>query len=711
MLGLCQSVKHIRVQIIDEVTNQYLPNYYIRINKDTLNSDVKGQIYIRTIADSCIIVPLQNDLSFNGFRLFITKDTNFIVYVSKFSNIKAVKLKYQLPNEIKINENILTLSQKFLTNLSLPLATNDPIHLLKFLPGVSTSQEMNSGLNIRGANYDNTTIYIDHIPVPNVSHSFGLISLFDMGSIRHIDYYTNNVPSTYGGRGSSYIKFHGRDPSLKDFHGDVFISPFVTSFNTDLRLKKDKLAISLGFRQFLFSKFYNDLVPLFSDFNDQNVKLKYLINDKSLLRLSFLKYTDKLNAKFNFGLPINDTIKWNYRAFGFNYTYFFPKSKTLEVTGFYNNFNINNFAQSDFEKINRTQKEYNLKAQISTNSTQKYKLDYGLETSFRFTKSPSDIFGLLNQQKLIISVFADQKYIWNKVSIFLNSRLNQTNDKILPIPEMRLRVQKKLTKSTFGIELNQYVNFYHTLTNNLIPIPIDFKFLSNNQFKPQQINEGLLTYKMFANKITFSSILFYRNHKNSLDLKTLNQTNDVNPNNISGVKHTSYGLELFSSINIDKRNMLNIGYTYSRAFLKSSNINLGLLYPANYDRPHNLNALYKFTLKRFSFTATFTVQSGRPITLPLFLTSSSNIPVFSLRNEERLPLFHKLDVGFFYKFNEKGKVIHSLQLNFYNIYFRKNIYAIIWATNPNPTSYADAYQFYYFSAFPFLPSLSYHLRF
>ena len=120
-----------------------------------------------------------------------------------------------------------------------------------------------------------------------------------------------------------------------------------------------------------------------------------------------------------------------------------------------------------------------------------------------------------------------------------------------------------------------------------------------------------------------------------------------------------------------------------------------------------MNVLYQFKFKKLQLTSQFTLQSGRALTVPIFV-GYSNTPFYSLRNEYRLPLFHKLDIGFQYNIMDKPKFKQILQFHLYNVYARKNIYAVIY--DKPPTAFST-YEFHYFSLFPFLPSFSYQIKF
>jgi outer membrane receptor for ferrienterochelin and colicin len=173
------------------------------------------------------------------------------------------------------------------------------------------------------------------------------------------------------------------------------------------------------------------------------------------------------------------------------------------------------------------------------------------------------------------------------------------------------------------------------------------------------------------------------------------------------MNHVSYGVEALSNININEKHSFVLSYTLSKSTMQNDSVNLGLLYPTSYDRPHNFNLLYSFKYKRFTFTSTFTWQSGRVATVPLFVAYANATPIYSLRNEYRLKPFHKMDIGFQYSFRNKGKVKQFLNVNLYNVYSRKNTYAVIWGDINN----TRIPEFKYLTAFPILPSFSYSIKF
>jgi len=78
-----------------------------------------------------------------------------------------------------------------------------------------------------------------------------------------------------------------------------------------------------------------------------------------------------------------------------------------------------------------------------------------------------------------------------------------------------------------------------------------------------------------------------------------------------------------------------VSYTYSRTFLKMDDslagqqVNNGEYYPANFDKPHNLNVILNYSFShRYSTSFNVVYNTGRPITLP--------IAVFNLAGSQRI---------------------------------------------------------------------------
>jgi hypothetical protein len=133
--------------------------------------------------------------------------------------------------------------------------------------------------------------------------------------------------------------------------------------------------------------------------------------------------------------------------------------------------------------------------------------------------------------------------------------------------------------------------------------------------------------------------------------------------------------------------LFSLGYTYSRAFIRSLStlkeevINDGQRFPSNFDKPSDLVfTLNYFFSRRFSFSTNYTWSTGRPVTYPVATYSMYDeiLVHYSDRNKYRIPEYSRLDLSF----NIAGSLRkHKLAnpnwtFSVYNLLGRDNVYSV-----------------------------------
>ncbi len=159
------------------------------------------------------------------------------------------------------------------------------------------------------------------------------------------------------------------------------------------------------------------------------------------------------------------------------------------------------------------------------------------------------------------------------------------------------------------------------------------------------------------------------------------------------------------------------GYTYSRTFIKSQStyneekINSGDWFPSNYDKPNDLVLTFNYLYsRRFSFSANYTWNTGRPVTYPVTTYNMyDNILIhYSDRNRYRLPDYSRLDLSLKIGGNLKThRLGHpSWTFSVYNLLGRKNVYSVYF------TKEEDIYKGYRLSVFgAAIPSITFSFDF
>jgi hypothetical protein len=140
-------------------------------------------------------------------------------------------------------------------------------------------------------------------------------------------------------------------------------------------------------------------------------------------------------------------------------------------------------------------------------------------------------------------------------------------------------------------------------------------------------------------------------------------------------------------------------------------VNNGEYFPANYDKPHDFSVVanYKFT-RRFSVSANFVYQTGRPVTYPIgsYEFNNAEYVFYSDRNKFRIPDYYRLDLSFNMEGNHKiKKFAHSFwNFSIYNVLGRNNPYSVFFVTENGEL---QAYKSSIFSI-P-VPTITYNFKF
>ena len=185
----------------------------------------------------------------------------------------------------------------------------------------------------------------------------------------------------------------------------------------------------------------------------------------------------------------------------------------------------------------------------------------------------------------------------------------------------------------------------------------------------------------------------------------------------------SYGAEFMLRKNTGKLTGWT-SYTYSQTALQikgdfvQNTINNGNYYPANYNRPHNLNLVMNYEHdKRFSYSLNFTYASGRPATFPKdrYFVGGVFVPNYTDRNQDKIPDYHRLDLSATIESNPdklrswKSSWVFAI----YNVYAYRNAYSVFFRTkNDNSQEFYNRGQASQLSVFgTIIPSITYNFKF
>ena len=182
----------------------------------TTNSD--GQFVLVDIP----AVPCSLMISYIGYRSVTIGYDNSGPQKQLDIRLKMEALDFQavdvIADEYQIMKSADEVSKVTISPRQLALLPNmgevDIFRSLQLLPGISSTGDGSSGINVRGGASNQNMILLDGMNIYHVDHFFGMFSAFNADAIKDVQVYKGGFPSKYGGRLSSVIDMTGKNGDL-----------------------------------------------------------------------------------------------------------------------------------------------------------------------------------------------------------------------------------------------------------------------------------------------------------------------------------------------------------------------------------------------------------------------------------------------------------------------------------------------------------------
>ena len=667
--------------------------------------------------------------------------------------------------EISVNK----LSIQSIKNMPAVLGEVDVLKAILQLPGVTNAGEGSSGFNVRGGSADQNLVLLDEATVYSSSHMFGFFSVFNADAIKDLKLYKGGIPARFGGRLSSVLDIYQKEGNSNSYHVNGGIGLISSRLLAEGPIQKEKSSFLFAGRSsyaHLFLKLSDNENSAY--FYDLNTKLNYKINDKNNLFLSGYFGRDVFEIAKSFTNTYGNTtlnVRWNhlfsdkiFSNLSFIYSDYYY-GLNLNFIGFkwdsgiknYNiKYDIKNYVSDKlkvFSGINLQYYHFNpgeitpegeksginpekldqkyafepaLFIEAEQNLSEKFTVNYGLRYSLFYRLGNQTLNIYTNNQAVnfnnVFKIYEKAEPIGTK-SYAKNEVIASFNNL-----EPRLAFAYSFNENqSVKVGYNRMAQYLHLISNTSSPTPLDVWAPSDDFLKPQMLDQVALGY--FQNfkddKYSVEIETFYKKISNKIDYidgADLIANRAVEQIILNG-RARAYGLELLLRKNEGKLNGW-VSYTLSRTEQqtpgRTSNeigINNGNWYKNAYDKLHNLSvtATYKLS-EKWNFGTIFALQSGQPVTYPngQYVYQGISVPSYGLRNENRLPAYHHLDISATYQSpknkgrNWKSEWVFSI----YNLYNRKNAASISFRQNTE-TAQNEAVRL---SIFGIVPSVTYNFK-
>jgi len=666
-------------------------------------------------------------------------------------------------SSVKKDRNILStqmgaekLLSKDIKKVPVLMGETDLIKVIQLLPGVQASSEGSSGFSVRGGNPDQNLILLDEATVYNAGHFLGFFSVFNNDAIKNVELYKGDIPASNGGRLSSLLDIRMKDGNNKRFSGSGGIGTIASRLTLEGPIVKNRTSFIVSGRRTYLDLF----IPLFAKddmkgnriyFYDLNAKVNHTINENNHIYLSGYFGRDVFKNEFsemNFG---NRTLtaRWNH--------IYNPKlfSNITFINSKYNyGLGTVDEGPNSFEwKSNLT--DWSLKADFNFYVNPANTISFGGQTTYHDIM-PGNAYGkdetgstneviLPNANSLEHAVYISntQKVTKNltlkyglRYSVFQNIgkgisyRFDENYDVIGKDEydkgeiyntyqgiEPRFGINYILTSSaSVKAAYSRTRQYLHMASNSTSSSPLDIWFPSSPNVKPQTADQYSLGFfkNFLSNKIETSVEAFYKNMKNTIDFKDHAELllNEHLEGELRFGRSWAYGMEFLVKFNLGLWNGW-VGYTWLKAERKIKGINNDNKFLSPYDHTNDISIVVNRRINRRSyFAVNWLYYTGTPVTLPVGRYESGGVvvPLYSRRNAERMPDYHRLDLSYTLKGRNKnnhkwhGEWVFSV----YNLYYRKNAWVINFVPDDDKPYIMHAEMTYLFSI---IPAVTYNFKF
>ncbi len=689
--------------------------------------------YVGYETDS-LVVDLNGDM---------TKDVELTTVSTQMMEV-VVLAENENENVTNTEVSVLSLDIKEAKKIPVIFGEQDIVKTMQLLPGVSANSEGGSGFFVRGGDADQNLILFDEAPVYNASHLLGFFSVFNSDALKDVKMYKGGIPAQFGGRASSVMDVRMRNGNMKKWESSGGIGLISSRLTLEGPIVKDKGSIIVSGR-----RTYADVVarPFLEDdfslyFYDLNLKANYKFGEKDRVYISGYLGRDVFGSD-EFGFD------WGNRTFTARWNHIYNNKLFSNTSFIYSEydygFNVDNGGinidlDAGIYDINLKQ-DYNFYLNPNNEITfgwqgiyhrfqpSVFSFDEEVQSSAERQYAMENGIYIANEQKVSDKLFLNYGA---RLSSFHNigpytEKTFDANDDVLTETEYEsgkfyntyLNIEPRFSAtylvdevSSLKLSYNRNAQYLHLLSNSTSGSPTDLWVPSSPLVKPTLADQVAVGYfrNFKNNQYKFSTEVYYKNLQNTVDYEDgaeIFGNENIESELIFG-KGRAYGIEFL--LEKTKGAFTGwVGYTLSKSERQYDELRNGEWFSARQDRTHDISVVGIYQINpKISLSASWVYNTGDAVTFPngKYFIDGNLVSLYSERNGDRMPDYHRMDLGLTWKLKERKRFASDLNFSIYNVYNRKNAYSITFDANA-----AGATEATRLALFGAVPSVTWNFKF
>ena len=651
-------------------------------------------------------------------------NNRFIVIKSKI-DVQNSPFSIQRLEEVTIN-NYLTTGISKLNDGSISIKPEifgilpgliepDVLQTIQALPGVLSTDETVSNINVRGGTHDQNLLLWDGIKMYQSGHFFGLISAFNPYTTKRIHIFKNGTSAKYGDGISSIIDMqlpNDIDNELKVGLGFNLINAdgfakIPLSKKTELQVSARRsvtdLVLTPTYDQY-FKRIFQDSDLTKTNrnsiskneqfyFYDVNMKFLYDITNKDRVRIHFLNVNNFLN--YDEQSTVNDrdeafNSKLSQRNLATGITYTRDWNESLSTTSqiYVSNYDLDatNYDITNNQRLIQENEVYDgaVKLDINYAPNQQLKINGGYQFTEVVISNLEDVNNPVFRSfiKEVIrshAVYVETGLLSNnaKTNFKAGVRLNYIQKFDMLFAEPRLSFSQRFLNN-FRLEI--LGEFKSQTTSQIIDLQNDFLgiekrrwVLANNTtipvLKSKQASVGVHYNK---NKLLISAETYIKK-VNGITTRSQGFQNQYQFVNSIG-SYEIKGIDFLLNKQFSSLFSTWVSYSYNTNNYTFKALNNGEPFPNNADIKHAVTFAGTYTNNNFKLALGLNWHSGIPTTLPNKNQDPNNTEItYSNPNSSNLKDYLRTDCSATYRFNISHTSKATVGASVWNILNKKNI--------------------------------------
>ncbi|TXG39837.1 TonB-dependent receptor plug domain-containing protein [Seonamhaeicola maritimus] len=697
----------------------------------------------KTVKDKKTMLP-SKDIPLVDVLRFLKKETklDFELLNNRFVVIKPFKKKrssFRIQNlEEVIVSNYLTTGLTKLNDGSISIKPEtfgilpgliepDVLQTIQALPGVLSTDETVSNINVRGGTHDQNLLLWDGIKMYQSGHFFGLISAFNPFITKQINVYKNGTSAKYGDGISSIIDMRLPDDIDNEFKSGLGFNMINADGYAKIPLS-DKTELQLSTRRsvtdLIETTTYNQYFKrIFEDsdfdnnrnsisqnetfyFYDVTAKFLYDITENDKLRINFFNVNNHFDYDEQSTIndrteALNSNLSQQNLSLGITYSKDWTDQLSTTAQFYASNYDLDatNHDVLNNQRLIQENKVNDRAAKLDINYEHNYQLKFnvGYQLNEVGISNLADVNNpsFKSYVKEVVkshSVYAETALLsyGAQTKLKLGTRLNYLDKFDMFFAEPRLSFSQRFL-SDFRFEVlgefkSQFTTQVIDLQNDFLGIEKRRWVLSNNNTEViEEGNQTIYPVPVLKSK-QLSAGIHYNKNKFLISAETYIKKVDGITTRSQGFQNQYQFVHSIGSYEIKGIDVLLnkqfadivstwISYSFSKNNYLFSDLNNGNEFPNNNDIRHAITFAGTSTQNDFKLAVGLNWNSGKPNTHPADLTNQSGVIINyeSPPNARNLDDYLRADCSATYSFDISRTSKATVGASVWNLLNRKNI--------------------------------------